>query len=155
MPYYAAGDYYRGDGNYAQGDFLGIGGALKKVARAAVGLLPGPAGVIGRAIVGKNPNAMAGGGMKLGGIPQVPEPGVAGAAHRFFAGGHTGYGYYNKKGEFIEGKRPRMNVGNIKALRRANRRAHGFLKAYRSAVSYFVAKHPKGKPYVHFKKKRA
>lgn len=154
MPYYNAGDYYQGD-NYGAGDFLGIGKALKKVAGVAVGLLPGPVGAVGRALIGKSPQILSpAGGMKGGMIPQVPEPGLTGAVHRLAPGGHSGYGYYNKKGEFIEGRRPRMNVGNIKALKRANRRAHGFLRVYRSAVRYFVPKQPKGKAYVSFKKKR-
>jgi hypothetical protein len=53
------------------------------------------------------------------------------------------------------GRRRRMNPLNLKALRRANRRAHGFLRAVRGAVRYYTPKAHKGKPYVHFKKRRA
>lgn len=50
---------------------------------------------------------------------------------------------------------PRMNPLNIQALRRANRRARGFLRAVRTAVRYYTPKAHKGRPYVHFKKRRA
>jgi len=128
MPYaYAAGDYYRGD--YYRGDFLGIGKGLKRLAGNLLGNLPVVGGIARTLIPG------------LGGVqPQLPtmnigvpvggkpEPGIAGSVHRMLPGGHSGYGYYNKHGEFIEGKRPRMNVLNPRALRRAARRAKGFLR---------------------------
>ncbi len=167
MPYYAAGDYYQGD--YYQGDNYAAGGLfgsiLKGIGGAAKGFLTGgPLGAVRGAISGVRggPSIAPTVGMALipsfGGPGQgqvlVPEPGITGAAHRFFKGGKTGYGRYTKDGRFTERRRPRMDVGNMKALRRANRRAHGFLRAYRSAVSYYVAKAPKGKAYVHFKKRK-
>lgn len=140
MPYYR-GDYYRGD-NY-RGDFLGIGKALKKVAGAAFNILaPAPLKAAVNLFAHPAPQVpgFAPGGMPMIGAPMLnigvpaggkPEPGIAGAAHRFFPGGHTGYGYYNKKGEFVEGKRPRMNPLNQRALSRAGRRVKGFLRIAR------------------------
>ncbi len=52
------------------------------------------------------------------------------------------------------GRRRRMNPLNLKALRRANSRARSFLHHVRSAVRYFTPKQPRGKAYVHFKKRR-
>lgn len=139
MPYYR-GDYYRGD-NYYRGDFLGIGRALKKfqplkalggLARKVVGGLP-VVGPVASSLIptfgGGMPRIMPPGPPGAG--LYIPEPGIAGIAHRAFPGGSSGYGYYNKKGEFIEGRRPRMNVLNQSALRRAGRRVKGFLRIAR------------------------
>lgn len=41
-----------------------------------------------------------------------------------------------------------MNPTNIRALRRADRRAHGFLRIARRVVKHYVAKAPKGKAYI-------
>lgn len=137
MPYYR-GDYYRGD-NYYRGDFLGIGRALKKLqplkalsglAKKVVGSVP----FVGPVAAGLIPSYGPPKFQQPGGpgtAVMVPEPGVAGIAHRAFPGGSSGYGYYNKKGEFIEGRRPHMNVLNQSALRRAGRRVKGFLRIAR------------------------
>lgn len=53
------------------------------------------------------------------------------------------------------GRRRRINPLNIKALRRADRRARSFLHAVRNAVAHFMPHKHKGKAYVHFKKRRA
>lgn len=155
MPYYGAGDYYRGGDNYAgRGDFLGIGKALKKLnPLKLVGNLLGNVPIVGGIAktlipgIGSPPTNM------IIAPRGAPEPGIAGIVHRALPGGSTGLGYYNKKGEWKEGKRPRMDVGNIKALKRASRRAHGFLKSVRGVVRYYTAKSPKGKAYVAFKKR--
>lgn len=137
MPYYR-GDYYRGD-NY-RGDFLGIGKALKKVAGAAFNILaPAPLKAAVNLFAHPAPQvqSFAPGSLPMIAPPllasggQAPEPGVTGTVHRLLPGGHTGYGYYNKKGEFIEGKRPRMNPLNQRALSRAGRRVKGFLRIAR------------------------
>jgi hypothetical protein len=104
----------------------------------------------------------------------VPTPGIGGAISRFLPGGDTGYevnlgggtvrpgrrpgdtgriGHFKKDGTWTNRARPRMNAGNMKALRRANRRARSFLHAARSAVRYFTPRAPKGKAYVSFRKK--
>jgi len=174
MPYYRAGDYYRGDyyrGNYAAGGILGsigkaIGGVVKRVVRATP---------LGQAISIVAPKLLAGSSRSQIApmvIPVVPTPGVGGAISRLLPGGDTGYevsidggrpgrrpgdtgriGHYKKNGEWTNRARPRMNAGNMKALRRANRRARSFLHAARSAVRYFTPRAPKGKAYVSFKKK--
>lgn len=48
----------------------------------------------------------------------------------------------------------RMNPLNIKALRRADRRAHAFLKISGKVVKHFVAKRPKGKAFISARRKR-
>jgi hypothetical protein len=47
-----------------------------------------------------------------------------------------------------------MNPLNVKALRRADRRARSFLHITRRVVRHYVAKQPKGKGYVHFKTRK-
>lgn len=140
MGYYmGAGDYYRGDGNYAAGGFFsGIGKAIGKVAKIGVNLLPGPVGAVARTIVNNmGPSAapaqlapfpMMNTTMFSGAAPggARPRPGVTGAVQRFLPGGETGYI-----------KRRRINPLNIKALRRAMRRAKGFEKQARRVGSFF------------------
>lgn len=134
MPYYGAGDYYRGD--YYQGDFLGIGKALKKlnplaliggIAKKVVGSVPFVGGVASQ-LIPTFGNKTGTGGPAIHAPVGAPEPGLTGIVHRGVSGGKTGYGYYNKKGEFVDGARPRMNATNVRALRRAGRRVKGFLK---------------------------
>jgi hypothetical protein len=118
MPYYSAGDYYRGDGNYAAGGIFGtIGKALGKVGKAIIGATP-VGRVIQAAVPSFNPPSMP---TITGFAPPVlvPKPGFKGAAERFFPGGESGY---------MVAKRRHMNVTNVKALRRAGRRVKGFLK---------------------------
>jgi hypothetical protein len=150
MPYYNAGDYYQGD-NYGAGDFLGIGKALKKL--QPLKLL---GGVAGRLIGGTPVGAIARtlipsiGGNKTQ-LPAIiaphgaPEPGITGIVHRGVPGGSSGYGYYNRQGEFIEGRRPRMNVTNVRALKRAGRRVRGFLKVASRLGALPVSRSGKGK----------
>lgn len=138
MPYYT-GDYYQGDNYY--GDFLGIGKAIKrfqplKFLGGAVSRIAGatPLGAVAATLI------PAIGGRRDAPLIQprgYPEPGLGGMVHRAIPGGSSGYGYYNKKGEFIEGKRPRLNPLNLHALRRAMRRAKGFEKQARRVGSFF------------------
>lgn len=123
MPYYAAGDYYRGDyyqgDNYAAGGLFGsIGKVLKGAATSLIGA--SPLGGIVRAIV---PGFGAPGG---GGGATIPNPGFKGTMQRLLPGGSTGYH-----------SRRRINPLNIKALRRAMRRAKGFEKQARRVGSFF------------------
>lgn len=137
---YAAGDYYSGYGsNYAAGGlFSFVGKALRTVAGVAGAVLPGPIGTIARiggGLLGGRPGApqlMAPAGLG----PMLPEPGIAGTIHRVVPGGKPGYGYYNKQGEFIQGKRPVMNPMNVRALRRATRRIDGFARTARKALKH-------------------
>lgn len=50
-------------------------------------------------------------------------------------------------------KRRHMNPLNIKALRRADRRAHSFLRISKKLVKHFVAKQPKGRGYIKARKR--
>jgi len=154
MPYYAAGDYYQA------GDFLGIGRALKKLnplkligglAGNILGSLPVVGGVARSLVPGISGPMIGAGIISPGQIKQLPEPGISGMAHRAFPGGSSGFGYYNKKGEFVEGRRPRMNVLNPRALRRAARRAKGFLR-FANSLGALPLNRGKGKKL--FKRKR-
>lgn len=114
MGYYQAGDYYRGDGNYAAGGLFGfLGKGIKKVAGAVLGATP-----VGRVATALIPSM---GTPTITGLtpPLVPKPGFTGFAERLVPGGESGY---------MVGKRRRMNPLNVRALRRAGRRVKGFLK---------------------------
>jgi len=147
MAYYQGvrGDYYRG----GRGDPFSIGGMLSGVAKVAGGVVGGflkggPLGAIaggiqafpgGAAVTpGINPVlpppliSSAGllssvpvpsGRPALPGYVQRPAKGIGAAISRILPGGETGYVY---------GRRPRMNVTNPRALRRAIRRVSGFGK---------------------------
>lgn len=131
MSYYGAGDYYGAGGFF---DF--IGGAVKKIGGAVLGvgasLVPGGTTAlnIGRSIVGGG-----GGGLKLrpgailpGGVP--------------FASQQAGAWPTTKDGrprrmrkDGKPWKRPTMDPGNSKAMRRAVRRSERFVGLARSALS--------------------
>lgn len=131
MPYYGAGDYYAAGGYYQAGGLFGsIGKALGGAVKGFLG--GGPLGAIqgaGAALI-KRPNVapivpgmhMPGGGMI------VPAPGLIGAGQRFLPGGATGYEFRRRR---------RINPLNIKALRRAMRRAKGFERQARRVGSFF------------------
>lgn len=132
MPYYSAGDYYHGGDYYAAGGFLGsigkaIGGAVKGFVTG------GPLGAItgaGAALV-KRPNVTPlppGGLMIPSGGSIVPTPGLVGFGQRLLPGGATGYELRRRR---------RINPLNIKALRRAMRRAKGFERQARRVGSFF------------------
>jgi hypothetical protein len=135
MPYYSAGDYYRGDyyrgDNYAAGGLFGtlgkiIGGVGKAVVKGGLGLLTGgPAGAI-RGVVSSAAQSLQPAPVRL----------VTGGSSGSAAGYMTGF-------EGVPGRRRRMNPLNIRALRRAIRRAKGFEKQARRVGSFF---HP-GKTY--------
>lgn len=124
MPYYSAGDYYQAGDNYAAGAFPFIGAALalgkKLIIPAAKKLVTA---IIKRPVT--SAVTATGVGLALRPMPQpedgyLPEPGLRGKVRRFLPGGETGF--Y---------KRRRMNVTNVRALRRAGRRVKGFLKLAR------------------------
>jgi len=131
----ARGDYlssYRGD--------PGLFGFLKKAVGAGLGVvgklgipgISGAAGLVG-GLIGRRsagppgiqrytgPMMFAGGGPP--GLRKVP--GLRGLGQRMVPGGATGY---------FQPRRRRMNVGNVKALRRAMRRQEGFVKLARRAL---------------------
>jgi hypothetical protein len=129
--YYMAGDYYGAGGIF--GDiFGGIVGGVKGF------LGGGVTGAISGAVSGFKGQPKSSGQIYTGPMipsiapmPQgstiVPTPGVTGVVQRLVPGGATGY-------DVVVRKRPRMNVANPKALRRAIRREQGFVKLARRAL---------------------
>lgn len=123
----ARGDYRRMRGD--PGLFKTLGKVLGGAARIA-----GVVGVPGAGIVGR---ALQGGGPQTQMPVMSPVPGVRGWLQRQIPGGATGYvEKQGSKGIKTSGmrKRPRMNVGNARALRRAIRRQEGFVKLARRAL---------------------
>jgi len=143
MPYY--GDYYRGD--YYRGDpgifdkiFKGVkklGGAALKVVKGVAKPVLRSVPVLGTAVTAVDlalqakkamggratiPRLMPG---PLGPIPTLGPGYVAGGGR----GGGGGFGGFASGGA----KRPRMNVANPRALRRALRRVAGFGKLTKRA----------------------
>lgn len=164
MGYYR-GDYYRGD--YYRGD---LKSTLKKIGGVIGGIATG-------GIAGGIAAAFGGGGPGKG-TPPAPPPGtiqqggVFQGVHDFFSGktvpNPAARGYHpNKSNEYdpsAHGKivvpkgskmvrNRKMNVANPRALNRAARRAHGFLKLASKHIRYFKPHHPKGRPYIARKRK--
>ena len=130
MGYYMAGDYYAAGGLF---DF--IGSAVKGIAKIASPFLPGPIGGIAGLIGGTGAQQLA--------LPQGPgaikAPGVGGVIARALPGGSTGYVDASGKPVRLKKdgtpyKKPTMNVGNARALRRSIRRQTGFVKLARRAL---------------------
>lgn len=138
MPYYGAGDYYRGDyyrgdGNYAAGGiFSGIGKLVKKVGGALFKATP-----VGAVASAALPQVFGGNQPVITGlnVPIVPKPGIGGTIERLLPGGESGY---------MVARRRRMNVTNVRALRRAGRRVKGFLKIARRLGALPVSSRSKG-----------
>jgi hypothetical protein len=131
MSYYR-GDYYRGD--YYQGfpfALAAIGLGKKLLGKVA----PKVGAAIGK-IAGR-------GGGKIG--PVLKKGGtIAAAGGAFEIGSRVTRRVLNGGDEAP--RRRRMNVTNVKALRRAIRRAHGFAKLSRKVLSFPISKPPKGRP---------
>lgn len=131
MPYYGAGDYYAAGGYYQAGGLFGsIGKALGGAVKGFLG--GGPLGAIrgaGAALI-KRPSVtpVAPGITMPGGGMIVPAPGLVGFGQRILPGGATGYEFRRRR---------RINPLNIKALRRAMRRAKGFERQARRVGSFF------------------
>lgn len=137
MPYYAGdyytGDYYQGD-NYAAGGLFGsigkfIGGAVKKLGGTALSLIPG--GSVVKTVASLVQGGVAGRARNLGrSLAPVPmiTPLPYGPAELPMGGGGGGAFF---------GKRRRINPLNIKALRRAMRRAKSFERQARRVGSFF------------------
>lgn len=161
----AAGDYYRGA---AQGDLFGfIGKAIKGIAGVAGSVLPGPLGVIGRAISGigaakQNPigatlpppvigiRSLGGGGT----LPVIKPDSTVGRGVNL---GPLNIGssttYYSATDGTIKKRHRRMNVTNVKALRRAGRRVKGFEKLARRFIGFAAPHKPKGRMYFKSRKR--
>jgi len=174
MSYYGAkGDFYSGRTGYYRGDpgffsnVLGaIGGAVKGYVTSGGSLVSAGAGAV-RGFVKQHPVISAAGaaGSAFAGEQIVTHlPGRQPIATRT-GGGRTVPGamgtpatrglLIHPRGMRVGGRRRRrMNVCNVRALRRASRRAHGFLKISRKLVSYYQPKHPKGRAYIRAKRHR-
>lgn len=148
--------YYR-TYSQAEGDFLGIGKALKSVYRAIEpgiragisAVMPG-VGAVGREVLGA--------AKKVGGTvarhPVMSAAGAAGALAVAAGAHHMGYASGRAaRGTRGDGTRHRrMNVTNPRALRRAIRRANGFAKLAMRTIR-FTHPHKKGR-FGGFKKRR-
>src|SRR5262245_60897856 len=177
MGYYMRGDYYRGD-YYRGDFWSTLGGIAKKGLATAVGavkgaLTGGPYGAVIGAVKNVPHFGPAGGGP--GGPPAPPAAAISGLPTfkglNPFGGPPTGSptvppgmmrGYHLNKAKLgptkahPKGAAPHtvlvrnrhMNVANPRALARASRRAHGFLKMSRHFVRYFTPKAHKGKAYI-------
>ena len=170
MGYYMRGDYYRGD--YYRGDPGFFGGLVGGIVGAAKGFVTGGiGGAISGAVAGANTGSRSPGSS---GPPAPPSQGFGGFS--FPAGGGIatpfgGIGTLNtppgtrppagyhiiKKGPHAGKltKNRHMNVTNPRALSRAARRAHGFLKMSRRFVRYYQPHARKGHAYIGRKRGRS
>jgi hypothetical protein len=168
MGYYQ-GDYYRG----ARGDpFWGaLLGGLKRVGGMLLGAplgggAPAAAGMAGKVMAGgkmavqrvgsaiiKHPVISAAGAAgamgALGGAGVEKMMMAAGEGHRGFHLCKSKHGC--KSGQWVRNRR--MNPCNVKALRRAARRAHGFLRISKKLVHYYTPKAHKGKAFIRTKRR--
>lgn len=153
MPYYR-GDYYRGDNYYAAGGLFGsIGKIIGGVAKTALSLTP-----VGKAVqiasrvlpgVGKllaPLGGVAGAAITARQLIKPKTPGLLTPVEEFSGGGMiSGGGMVGGGGGGFGGRSRRMNVTNVKALRRAGRRVRGFLKLARRFGALPVNRSAKGK----------
>lgn len=167
MSYYK-GDFYVGD--------PGIGSFFAGLAKKAVGFIPGVGPAISAILPGgaraavkstivkaseAMPRMTAAVGAAKTAIVKHPVISAAAAAGAIGAGGYVmgksrgaaaaraaaaGMGHR---------KRRRMNPCNVKALRRASRRAHAFLKISSKLVRYYKPHKPKGRPFIRHRKRAA
>lgn len=138
----------------ARGDYLGarrgdpglfgfLGKVGRGIARTAGGIIPGPAGMVLRAVGGSRakpiqrqmPIHFQQPIMRMPAVPVVPTPGLKGMAQRILPGGQTGFQTQEQLLQGFGRKRRRMNVANPKALRRSIRRQAGFVKLARRALT--------------------
>lgn len=150
----AAGDYRQGGyANRGDGLFSFIGSGLKAIS----GILPGPLGGVAKAVGGvlaPKPHQSPIGAT----LPPPPKfTGVnVGGPSGFTIGTGTVPGTYAPVAGKIPGKkRKRMNVTNVKALRRAGRRVKGFEKLARRFIGFASPRRPKGRMYFRSKKRAA
>ncbi len=138
--------YYAGD--------PGFFSIIKSIGSAAAGFIPG-IGPTASKIISKLPSGIrsAGGaimkhpGLTAAGSAGVLAIGAAGVAGRSgmlgrAAGKHPSARHLHALAMGLKRARPRMNVTNVRALRRSLRRAHGFAKL---AMRVIHITHPKKK----------
>lgn len=161
--FYGSPSMYRGPGRGDPGFFSFLGGLAKK----AVSFIPG-IGPAASAVLEHIPTASKGGAAKSaimkavevgkGAIIKHPVMSAAGAAGAIAAAGYeTGKHRTGIKRALGGGqrKRRRMNPCNVKALRRASRRAHAFLRLSNKLVRYYQPHKKKGRAYIKHKKRAA
>ena len=141
------GDYYRGD--YYRGD-PGIFGSIWKGIKTVAGVGLDVAGAVNPAvgIARRAFTGLTGGGTRpvqpppptmvpptMGPTGKPPPVGTSGGMPTY---GAPAAPVYDKMGQLIgyRKKRRSMNYGNVKALRRADRRMSGFVKTARSALKH-------------------
>ncbi len=155
--------YYSGD--------PGFFSILKNIGSAAVGMIPGVGGIASK-VISKIPTGVRSGAAqmtKAAGTAIIKHPVIsaAGAAGAVALGGvtagrsgmfgrpagkHPSARHMHALAMGLRRARPRMNVTNVHALRRALRRTHGFAKL---AMRVIHMTHPKKKArFGGFKKRR-
>lgn len=157
MPFYR-GDYYRGD--YYRGDLFGrIGAGLKGFATG--GVLGGIAGLTAMKPRPNQPPPPPAPTIQQGGIFQGFTEYFTGKTVPNPAAGMRGY-HLNKSNEYDPSQHGKivvpkhsklvrnrhMNVANPRALARAARRAHGFLRLSSKFVRYYTPHKHKGRAYI-------
>jgi len=132
MGYYAQGDYYAAGGPF---DFIknivgtglkiagGVGSAVGSLGVPFIGAGGRIASGMGGAITGRTPNI----------LPMAPSGGMMGRTVQTQNGGEVKV-RATKQGTLTTRKRARMNYGNVKALRRADRRIDGFVGVAKKAL---------------------
>ena len=137
--------YYAGD--------PGFFSIVKSIASSAAGMIPGVGGVASK-IISKLPSGIRSAGGAIMKHPGLTAAGGAGAlalgaaaAGRSGllgrpAGKHPSARHLHALAMGLKRARPRMNVTNVRALRRSLRRAHGFAKL---AMRVIHITHPKKK----------
>ena len=142
--------YYMGD--------PGFFSVVRNLATHAVSMIPGVGGIAGK-VLSKIPTGVRGGMARVGGaIVKHPVLSAAGGAAILSAGGageagrmgmfgrpagkHPSRRHLHALAMGLRRARPRMNVTNVHALRRALRRTHGFA---RLAMKVIHITHPKKK----------
>jgi hypothetical protein len=142
--------YYAGD--------PGFFSIVKNIAGFGASMIPGVGGVAGK-LISKIPRGVRAGAMRAGTMiakhPVLSAAGAAGAGAAVMAGEAGRSGMFGRSAGKHPSKRhlhalamglrrarPRMNVTNVHALRRALRRTHGFAKL---AMRVIHITHPKKK----------
>jgi hypothetical protein len=175
---YYTGDYYTGDPFLGSlipwaargiGAIAGLFGKGRKALPAATTVLPGAITMSGRAgaivraaggMVRAHPAAAA--GAAAAGIASLGIGAGEMLAPAAFPGGLQPRGYHMSKPHrhYMTGPRPphlvrnrRMRVTNVKALRRAIRRASGFSRIARRVLHFTSPRPPRGRPYFKSRKR--
>lgn len=148
MGYYQ-GDYYRGD--YYQGGIPIVAGAFKLLPKAL-----GLAKKAGKGIVAGTKKLLAKPGVKKAAGAVSIGTGIAVSIPPRKSADETKSELRELSDKTFGGRVPgaprrRMNVTNVKALRRAIRRARGFAKLARKVLTFPISKPPAGRAL--FKKK--